>query len=377
MANAADGTIAVHDATTGAVERTHRADSAISGFVTSDDRRFIAVAGEAGFPGTLIDATTDEAISSLSVPGWLDFAAWSPTGKHLAIAYGSDEDSAVSIVDRAGRELATIDQPGALVTSTAFDATGTLLAVAKSGRSRFDPEQDRLEVWDWANGEIVDRLDVVGMLVVSNPASNTWILSAFNDATLEVRDAATGEGLVELAGHTGLIRDIATSGDGRRVATASNDRTVRIWDPETGVELQTVAQEQRGRGGRARRHRVTAGDARRGGHGAGLGTRRRRADDDRPYSGDSYLRRSRVPSVPPRRSMQGRLIVPHPTADDPRPAVSSSRARIGAETHRTSPIITSGEFQRAHVSRRDSPQRVERSRPVQEQPLVLPQLVHT
>jgi WD40 repeat protein len=232
--------VTVHDATTGAVERTHSVDSTVSGFAASADGRFAALATEEGFPVTVLDLDSDEVIGEFSAPGWLESAAWSPTGEHLSVVYGSDDGGTVSIIDRTGTELGRIEQPGSNITGTAFDATGTLLAVAKNGRTRFDPEQDRLEIWDWARGDIVDRLDVVGMLVRSDPSNNTWIASVFNDADLGVWDATTGERLVDLVGHTGLIRDIATSGDGRRVATASNDRTVRIWDAETGTQLQAV-----------------------------------------------------------------------------------------------------------------------------------------
>jgi WD40 repeat protein/serine/threonine protein kinase len=47
--------------------------------------------------------------------------------------------------------------------------------------------------------------------------------------------------LLTLRGHTGPLRSVAYSPDGKRLATASNDRTVRIWNAQTGKVLLTLS----------------------------------------------------------------------------------------------------------------------------------------
>ena len=40
-----------------------------------------------------------------------------------------------------------------------------------------------------------------------------------------------------LKGHTGSVRSAAFSPDGKRIVTASEDNTARLWDAESGKEI--------------------------------------------------------------------------------------------------------------------------------------------
>ncbi|EKM48929.1 uncharacterized protein PHACADRAFT_107936, partial [Phanerochaete carnosa HHB-10118-sp] len=52
-------------------------------------------------------------------------------------------------------------------------------------------------------------------------------------------DIATGEPIREFWGHSGYIRCIAFSLNGRRISTGSDDMTVIVWDVATGTSLAT------------------------------------------------------------------------------------------------------------------------------------------
>ncbi len=66
------------------------------------------------------------------------------------------------------------------------------------------------------------------------------IATVSHDRTARVWDAEAGAELAVLRGHDDWVEDVAWSPNGRRVATASGDRTARIWDTQTGAELAVL-----------------------------------------------------------------------------------------------------------------------------------------
>jgi WD40 repeat protein len=65
----------------------------------------------------------------------------------------------------------------------------------------------------------------------------TRVVTASDDGTARVWDAATGQPLTSPLAHQDKVWSVAFSPDGTRVVTASEDKTARVWDAATGKPL--------------------------------------------------------------------------------------------------------------------------------------------
>jgi WD40 repeat protein len=66
------------------------------------------------------------------------------------------------------------------------------------------------------------------------------LATASDDGTARIWDAMTGEQLHVLGGHDDWVEFVGWSPDGLRLASTSRDQTVRIWDARTGAELAVL-----------------------------------------------------------------------------------------------------------------------------------------
>ncbi len=65
------------------------------------------------------------------------------------------------------------------------------------------------------------------------------LASASWDTTVRVWDASSGQTLLTYSGHTDAVTSVAWSPDGKRLASAGWDKTVQVWDASSGQTLLT------------------------------------------------------------------------------------------------------------------------------------------
>jgi WD40 repeat protein len=157
--------------------------------------------------------------------------AYSSDGARLAAAGGNK----VCFWDVAsGRLIAKWERELSEVNSLAFSPDGRRLVTGSGTRA--------LLLWDVETGQIVRTLWKGGGYgnwpsQVLFSSDGRLIAAITSGDLIEVFDADSGQLRFNRSGHTAKVFQIAISANGRRLASAGDDGTVRVWSLSTGQEL--------------------------------------------------------------------------------------------------------------------------------------------
>jgi WD40 repeat protein len=175
--------------------------------------------------------------------------AFSPGGKHLALSLGERNVQILSAAD--GKQQRVLSGPD-YINTIAYHPRLPLLATGSSpdefisytgGYSAKQPGS--VTLWD-ETGQPVRKLEGhEGMVLdVAFDTQGGRLASASADRTIRIWETATGKLLRELRGHTGHVFGVAFSPDGKRLASSGHryadfQGEIVLWDTETGERLYT------------------------------------------------------------------------------------------------------------------------------------------
>jgi WD40 repeat protein/tRNA A-37 threonylcarbamoyl transferase component Bud32 len=178
---------------------------------------------------------------------------YSPDGKRIAMG---SWDKSIKVWDAgSGKQTLTLMWHGDAVQCMAFSPDSKRIVSGSSDKT--------LKVWDVTSdargldpGSAIqsvrgrERLTLRGhegaVCAVSFSPDGRRIVSASADRTLKVWDASTGHETLTIEGQLDQISSVAFSPDGSRIASGSADGELRLWDTETGMGMLALTTDAGG-----------------------------------------------------------------------------------------------------------------------------------
>ena len=255
-AGCADSTLKIWDIQNGEnLQTSSDHTNALLSVSFSPDGERLAIAkfdGTIKVAGRHIDAKPLTLVGHTNAVGCVCF---SPDGQRIASASG---DQTIKVWDaRTGAERRALTGHKIGVQSVCFSPDGKQFASANvqerivlreatdfdqfASNNRDPLESAKIKLWDARTGDEIGTLngyeDVTAGVTFS--PDGRWLATADWNA-VSLFDMQNGGDVRRLAGHAGRVLSVAFSSNSRYVASGGDDKTIKIWDVQSGEEARSM-----------------------------------------------------------------------------------------------------------------------------------------
>lgn len=229
---AGDEGVGVWDTATGIrIRDLGRAPGEVFALAWSADRKTVAVAGRGSWLD-LIDVGSGKQLRRLRMPNNVTAIAFFAASQ---LAVGCEGGQILIVSDRDGEVIRT--------QSAHTDIIGDLLVDEPNNALYSSSLDGTVRVWRLDDGEPRAVLPCgVGtrQLRLSADGGTLFVCGGWNDCLFAAWDTKSYQLQGRYHGHALGVLSLAISPDGQRVATASNDQTLRIWNSQPPTVAETI-----------------------------------------------------------------------------------------------------------------------------------------